>query len=165
MFNPLPSHPIEELRRLIDAILLPQPDLEERRCGFVHLYGVAQAAVLLALKRGLDADLSITAGMLHDIYTYHHQDTPEHGRLGAQEARQLLQQVGGYTEAEIELICDAILHHSDKQSVHGPLAELLKDADIFQHYLYNPALAAVWRENDRLANILNEFGLYSQNRS
>ena len=52
----------EQVRQVVDEILRGQPDEEERRCGFIHLYGVAQACALLALKRGLDAELCTVAG-------------------------------------------------------------------------------------------------------
>ena len=57
----------ERVRQIVDEILRGQPDDLERRCGFVHLYGVAQACALLALKRGLDAETGTIAGMLHDL--------------------------------------------------------------------------------------------------
>jgi HD superfamily phosphodiesterase len=60
---------IEVLRQYIDNILLNMSDVEERRCAYVHLYGVAQYCVLIALKRGENAELAIMAGMLHDIYS------------------------------------------------------------------------------------------------
>ncbi|MBN1976731.1 MAG: hypothetical protein JW918_04965 [Anaerolineae bacterium] len=40
---------VESVRQVVDGILRRQPDVAERRCGFVHLYGVAQACALLAL--------------------------------------------------------------------------------------------------------------------
>ena len=58
---------VEAVRQMVDEALRQQPDVEERRCGFVHLYGVAQSCGLLALKRGLDPELCTLAGMLHDI--------------------------------------------------------------------------------------------------
>ena len=36
----------------------------------MHLYGVSQACVLIALKRNENAELAAAAGMLHDIHTY-----------------------------------------------------------------------------------------------
>ena len=48
---------LEKVRQVVDEILRQQPDLEERRCGFVHLYGVAQTCPLLALTRGLDPQI------------------------------------------------------------------------------------------------------------
>lgn len=57
----------EQVRQTVDEILRGQPDDLERRCGFVNLYGIAQACALLALKRGLDVELGTIAGMLHDL--------------------------------------------------------------------------------------------------
>ncbi|WAG63426.1 HD domain-containing protein [Clostridium estertheticum] len=61
---------IEILRKYIDEILLNMTDVEERRCAYLHLYGVAQSCALIALKRGENAELATMAGMLHDIYSY-----------------------------------------------------------------------------------------------
>ena len=58
---------IEKVRELVDEILLNMSDPAERRCAYLHLYGVAQACALLALKRGEDVELAVIAGMLHDI--------------------------------------------------------------------------------------------------
>ena len=60
---------IEKVREAVDAVLLNIADADERRCGYMHLYGVSQACVLIALKRGENAELAATAGMLHDIHT------------------------------------------------------------------------------------------------
>ena len=85
---------LEQVRQRVDGILRGQPDLEERRCGFVHLYGVSQACALLALKRGLDVQLCAVAGMLHDIATYKTDNPAGHDRLGAVEAEHLLGELG-----------------------------------------------------------------------
>ena len=61
---------IEKVREAVDAVLLNIADAGERRCGYMHLYGVSQACVLIALKRNENAELAAAAGMLHDIYTY-----------------------------------------------------------------------------------------------
>ena len=52
---------IEQVRAAVDEILLNMTDSEERRCAYVHLYGVAQACALLAMKRKENAELAITA--------------------------------------------------------------------------------------------------------
>ena len=57
---------IEKVREVVDEILLHMTDDEERRCAYLHLYGVSQACALLALKRGEDVELATIAGMLHD---------------------------------------------------------------------------------------------------
>jgi uncharacterized protein len=130
---------LEQLRQVIDDILRKNPDVEEGRAGFVHLYGVSALCTLLALKRGLDPELCSAAGMLHDIWNYKVGDSPEHGQLGAVEARKILEESDNFSPEETVLICTAIAHHSDKQAINRVMDELLKDADVFQHYLYNPS--------------------------
>lgn len=150
---------VERIRSVVDTILAQQPDAVERRCGFVHLYGVAVACGLLALKRGLDPQLCTTAGMLHDIWAYKVGDPTNHAELGCAEARRLLQDTGEYTDAEISLICEAISNHSSKDHIHGEMSELLKDADVLQHYLYNTSLPRHESHTARLAGILSELGI------
>jgi uncharacterized protein len=136
---------LELVRQVVDGILRQQPDLEERRCGFVHLYGVSAACVLLAMRRGLDPELCAVAGMLHDVWSYETGDPTDHARLGAGEAERILSELGGFTRDEVAAVREAIARHGAKDRVDGEMAELLKDADVLQHYLYNPALAAKWR--------------------
>ena len=149
---------LERLRQAVDEILPRQPDPDQRRCGYVHLYGVSAACVLLALRRGLEVELCAAAGMLHDIWSYQVGPNPEHASLGLPEAERILT-MAGFSPAEVETICAAIRRHSDKASVHGELDELLKDADVLQHYLYNPALQPPWRQYPRLAHVFDELGL------
>ena len=166
---------IEQLRRVIDDILRKNLDPEESRCGFVHLYGVSAICTLLALKRGLDPGLCLAAGMLHDIWNYKFQDNPNHGQLGAIEARKILEGLGSFSVDEVELIYTAIARHTDKESIDSVVDELLKDADVFQHYLYNPRM---YRESianragsstpfksmreKRLERVLSELGINEQ---
>ena len=59
---------IEKVREVVDSVLEAMTDPEERRCAYIHLYGVAQAAALIAGKRKENMELSIVAAMLHDLY-------------------------------------------------------------------------------------------------
>lgn len=61
---------IEKVREVVDSVLEAMTDSEERRCAYIHLYGVAQAAALIAGKRKENMELSIIAAMLHDLYAY-----------------------------------------------------------------------------------------------
>ena len=131
---------VEVLRSIVDRILEDVRDPENRRCGFVHLYGVSLVATWLARRRGENEDLAASAGMLHDIGTYETGDPTDHAARSANRARAILQATSLYAEHEIRTICTAIGHHSDKKSTHDPFSELLKDADVLQHILYNPAL-------------------------
>ncbi len=151
---------LEKLREKVDALLRLQPDPVERRCGFVHLYGVSGMCVLLADRRGLDAELAATAGMLHDLSTYETGDPTEHARHSALRAQELLAEMGDFAPDEIGMIAEAIRTHSAKDRVDGPLAELLKDADVLQHCLYNPFLRASLEETPvRLSAMLVELSI------
>jgi uncharacterized protein len=149
---------IERVRQVVDEVLRAQPDEEERRAGFVHLYGVAQACAQLALKRGLDVELSTIAGMLHDLWTYKTDDPTDHGRRGALLARKVLSGLDCFAEDEMATICHAIAHHREKGEVHGPYDELLKDADVLQHCLYNTLLPQIEKERARLSALDVELG-------
>lgn len=153
---------LETVRQAVDTVLRQNPVEEHRRNGVVHLYGVSALCVQLALRRGLDPQLCAVAGMLHDISTYTTGDPTDHAHLSAIDAQRIMATAQGFTESEIALVCDAISHHSDKGGTHGEMAELLKDADVLQHYLYNPALTDMSKNNaslDRLRRILGEFTL------
>jgi uncharacterized protein len=151
---------LEKLREKVDALLRQQSDPVERRCGFVHLYGVSGLCVLLAASRGLDVELCATAGMLHDLSTYETGDPTDHARHSASRAQELLAETDGFSPGEIGLIAEAIRAHSAKDRVDGPLAELLKDADVLHHYLYNPSLHENWEKNAaRLSALLVELGI------
>lgn len=148
---------LECLRERVDALLLPITDPEERRCAYVHLYGVSQLCVLLAAKRGLATDPAAAAGMLHDLAAYTDADPREHAGRSAAMAAPLLE--GLYSPEETEQIVSAIARHSDKHTAHEPPDELLKDADALQHWLYNPSAQLSPHAAARCRATLRELGL------
>jgi len=150
---------IEKVRTIVDEILLNMKDAEERRCAYLHLYGVAQACAMLALKRNENIELAIIAGMLHDIYSYANMDSNNHAHKGAEMARNILNTLNLFNEDEKNLICAAIRNHSDKSMVHGWLDEILKDADVMQHVLYNPLFDMKEHEQKRFSFLMKEFDL------
>lgn len=150
---------IEKVRELVDEILLNMSDPTERRCAYLHLYGVAQACALLALKRGEDVELAVIAGMLHDIYSYANMNSQDHAHKGAQMTHQLLTSSDLFNKEEINSICTAIYNHSDKANIHSPLDEVLKDADVMQHALYNPLFEIMEHEKQRFHSLRLEFNL------
>jgi HD superfamily phosphodiesterase len=150
---------IEILRKFIDQILLNITNVEERRCAYLHLYGVAQFSTLIALKREENAELATMAGMLHDLHTYVKMDTKDHAHKGAILAREILTSLRITNDAETEMICDAIYTHSEKGVVHSNFSEVLIDADVFQHCLYNPAFEIKAHEKNRYEKLKLEFGI------
>ncbi len=150
---------IETVRQQVDRILLGMSDAEERRCGYVHLYGVALVCALLAKKRGENAELAVIAGMLHDIYSYAKMDSTDHAHKGAVMAREILESLEIFSEEEMETICTAIYRHSDKAVAHDALDEILKDADVLQHVWYNPLFEVKQAERERYEKLIVELGM------
>ena len=128
---------VEILRKFIDEILLNMTDTEDRRCAYLHLYGVSQACALIALRRGQNVELATMAGMLHDLHTYKHGNHDNHAEKGAVLAREILGKLQLTSPVETDMICSAIHNHSSKGSIHSAFDEVLIDADVMQHVLYN----------------------------
>lgn len=150
---------IEKVREIVDEILLNMIDCEERRCAYLHLYGVSQSCAMIALRRRANVEMAIAAGMLHDIYSYANKDSENHAHKGADMARNILNSLVIFNEDEINLICTAIYNHSDKDIVHDTLDEILKDADVMQHILYNPLFEIKPHEKKRFDDLKREFML------
>jgi uncharacterized protein len=150
---------LDSLRGIIDEILDGTENSEDRCSGFVHLYGVSAAAALLALRRGQDAELAAVAGMLHDLATYETGTSDDHATRGARRASAVLRSLGAFADLEIEVVCSAIAHHSDKAAVHDAFSELLKDADVLQHFLSNPGAPPLGPHAARREALRRELGL------
>jgi len=150
---------IEKIREYVDNVLLHMSDETERRCGYLHLYGVSQACALIALKRRENVELATIAGMLHDIYFYSTMDTKDHAHRGSVMAREILTSLQSFAGDEIDMICTAIHNHSSKGSKHSSFDEVLIDADVLQHCLYNPLFDVAEHEKQRYENLILEFDL------
>jgi uncharacterized protein len=150
---------LEKVREIVDGVLMKQPNVEIRRNGYVHLYGVSSNCSLLALRRGANAEISAVSGMLHDIYTYKAGDSYEHAKLGSIEARKILHELKLFTEEEINIICKAIYNHSNKNEIGEIYEEILKDADVLQHYSYNTRFPVAEHEKERLSKLFKEFDI------
>lgn len=141
----------------LEVALLNMPDDKERRCAYLHLYGVSQACALLALKRKENAKLAIIASMLHDIYSYANMDAKDHVHKGTVMARNILDSGNMFSEDEKDLICTAIYNRSNKSVIHDSLDEILKDADVMQHVMYNPLFDIKQHEKKRFDFLKNKF--------
>lgn len=150
---------IEELRKIVDEVLLRQSNDDNLRCGFVHLYGVAAICSILAIKRGLDPEIASAAGMLHDIYSYRTEIVTFHAHNSEEDARVILRDLEMFTDEEQKIIRNSIFRHSDKHLVHEPYDELLKDADVLQHFLYNTSFDVKVQSLERLTKVLSELDL------
>ena len=114
---------------------------------------------MVAMKRGENAELAAMAGMLHDFYTYAKTDSKDHAHKGAPFSEEVLKCLGIATDEETELICNAIYNHSDKEAAGSPFDEVLKDADVLDHCLYNITQPVMPHEMERFEKLKIEFGL------
>lgn len=152
---------VDTIRNYLDEMLKGLADKEEARNGYVHLYGVGQAASMLALKRGHSreiAELATIAGMLHDWCKYERDEDYDHAHVSAGDAKVVLEKAGCFTAEEIEMVVQAIYKHSDKSVVDSDFDEILKDADSIQHYLRNP-MEDFWLTKKRILAVLAELGV------
>lgn len=151
---------IRAVQAYVNAVLDQMTDPEERRVACVHCYSVAQNCAMLALKRGLNADLATAMGLLHDIYCCKTGVMNAlHGPNGAEMVRVAFRYelAGIFTDEEQTVIKAALYHHSDKTHVHDAYDELLKDCDLLQHFLFD--VSAYRYKSDRLPRVMLELGL------
>ena len=150
---------LDSVHAYVNSIFDGIADAEEKRAAYIHSYGVAQCSALLAAKRGLDAELATIIGLLHDVYSYKTGVHSLHSHNGAEMVRvafkYILKEL--FTEQEQILIKSAIYHHSDKGHIHDDYDELLKDSDIFQHWMYNVTSKEYYGQ--RLFHIFTELSL------
>lgn len=153
---------LERLRDRIDKLILegnPEKNCDELRMYISHMYGVARFCTLLALKRRMDAELATTCGMLHDICYMTGGSTAGHAAKGAKQAKEILESLNEYSEKEIETVTAAIARHSNKTAIDSAYDELLKDADVMDHCLYNTAFPVAEQEVARYRRLLAELGI------
>lgn len=122
--NNIYNHPLFKERTQI---------IEEKEKGRIfcphnlsHALDVARIGYIMILESGLDIDkeLFYSAALLHDAGRY--SDKP-HNESGAELARCVLPECG-FSEAETELVSNAILgHRTDSQS--DTFSKILYDAD------------------------------------
>lgn len=151
---------LEKLRLEIDR-LIKEKQPEKDKYFFSHLYGVSHFCTLLALRRNLNVEIARSCGMLHDICPVLTGSYDNHAIKGAEQAESLLKSLKLYNEDEIAIITTAVLRHSDKNIVHEPYDELLKDADVMHHCLYDIAIPVKEKEIERYKSILIELGCTS----
>ena len=151
------SNRLEHLRYTIDRLIMNKQPYQARYF-FTHLYSVSYFCTLLARRRGLDPELASTAGMLHDIYQVTAGTTEKHALYGAEESEKILRSMQSYTDEEIEIVKNAVKHHSKKRKVHAPYDEILKDADVLSHSLYNVDYAVIEKDAARYEKLLIELG-------
>ena len=152
---------IKDLQKYIHKVLKGMDDNQKRAAAVAHLHGVSLAAVMIAKKRGENAELAAMAGLLHDLYAYKSGSYDDHAHKGAEYARKLLEELGITSADETDIICSAIWHHDSKAEVDSPMDEILKDADVIHHALGDPTKEIKPHELARYNRLCSEFGFRS----
>ena len=150
---------LKELRKYVDAELNKMEDADKRTSAIAHLYGVSLAATMIAKKRGLDPEIASMAAMLHDLHAYKTGSYDDHAHLGADLAREIMEELKITDDAETDMICSAIYHHDDKLVTDSPMDEVLKDADVVDHCLKDSSKPVKEKEQVRYDKLCAEFGM------
>ena len=152
---------IKDLQKYIHKVLKGMDDNQKRAAAVAHLHGVSLAAVMIAKKRGENAELAAMAGLLHDMYAYKSGSYDDHAHKGAEYARKVLEELGITSADETDIICSAIWHHDSKAEVDSPMDEILKDADVIHHSLGDPTKEIKPHELARYNRLCIEFDFRS----
>lgn len=125
-----------------------------------HTLRVAQFGKVIAENEGADVELVLAACLLHDIawFDTDAENSRDHGRVGAEKARQVLEDLG-YRPAHIENICYSIASHVDEENPSTLEARVVSDADNVDRY--GPYRILQWcysdiNDYDKLAAKLTE---------
>lgn len=147
---------LERIRIEVDRLISELAEEHDRKFAYLHLYSVSEFATMLAIAHHVDFELCAIAGMLHDISMYAcNSGRKDHAKKSADYANVLLEKSELFTEEEIKLITHIIAVHSDKlNKSDGIYAEILKDADVLSHYLYNPNIPISEHDRVRLYYLL-----------
>ena len=159
---------LEILKEYVDSEYHKIKDPFEKRCAFIHSYGVSFAATLIAAKRGENIELAAMAGLLHDFYLYFNANDPDrtfenHAQLGAIFVKEILEKLSLTTSAENDIICCAITNHSDKTRIDNSFDETIKDAELIQKCLYDIEFTPHPTYKDRYPKLAEELGLSGLN--
>lgn len=150
------------MSRVIDVKEVLYKDLENKCYGkqkfdaFDHLSGVSSLSAYLANQRHLNEELASIIGLLHDCSTYLTGTSFDHASRSSDIARKILNELHLFDRFEINIICNAIRNHSDKDKLHDEYSELIKDADVLHQYFNEMDAILSLEYQKRLNNLLNK---------
>jgi putative nucleotidyltransferase with HDIG domain len=125
-----------------------------------HTLRVAQFGKVIAENELVDVELIIAACLLHDVawFDTNAENSRDHGRIGARNARPLLESLG-YNQEQVVKTCYAIATHVDEDNPDSLEAKILSDADNVDRF--GPYRILQWcfsdiEDYDKLAAKLSE---------
>jgi putative nucleotidyltransferase with HDIG domain len=95
-----------------------------------HTLRVAQFGKVIAENEAANVELIVVACLLHDVawFDTNADNSRDHGRIGAEKARPVLENLG-YKQEQIKKACYAIATHVDEDNPDTLEAKILSDAD------------------------------------
>lgn len=83
-----------------------------------HTQRVCQYGLILAEAEGANVEWTLAGCLLHDIAHFEEGEMNDHGRLGAEMARPILE-AAGYVADAVDTVCHAIAAHVDEEAADG----------------------------------------------
>jgi len=102
----------------------------------IHMASCAKLGYLMAQARDEDVELAACACTVHDYGRIISGKQAGHAEAGYLPVKNLLKETNLFTNEEIEEIAKAVKNHSKKAEIHGPIEEIVKDADVVDFYQY-----------------------------
>jgi uncharacterized protein len=136
-----------------------------------HMYSTTQLAKIVALQRGLNPEIAGLVCAFHDVHTLHTGEYEDHGPKAKEYIQEIVgefnkrwgDQLSKISGAETEIIYQAISGHSDKSVVTElPYAELLKDVDSVDSFLYGFEPREGSAREERTSRMLKGFNIDEQ---
>ena len=149
---------------LMKIAMCRQQNTQLVRQGYIHGYAIAKWCQAIAQKRGLDPQLAVTIGLLHDVYYFSTGILYLRVINSAEQVRELLSRSGMFDAERAATIVDAIKSRNKPAEEIGEYALMLKDAHIINRY--TGQRHAVWDDDlARLVKLLPEWELSAPLRS
>lgn len=134
---------IDRLPRVIRAVELLITEQEMVKISrdkdldydFDHMKDAVKYGKLLADKRKIDPDIACIACAMQNVGRIKSGKSEAHALSGYPMVKQMLAGMRCFEPSEMEQIATAVQRHSDKEQVHTPLDELVKDVDIYVRYV------------------------------
>ena len=99
---------IEVISAVVSEMIATLPE-ERRQKAYIHLFGTAQTAGLIALRRGVNAELAQISGLLHDYRKYLTGVDEKHAEESADAVMPILAKTG------LQCVRDRQYHKSDSE--------------------------------------------------
>lgn len=112
-------------------------DIKLKEYFTIHLNCVAEFSSLFAYLEGLNPEIAIVAGYLHDISLLTNNLSENHAERSTIEAKKILEESNLFNSYEIDIICSAVKNHSSKENIDGKYDEILKNADVLELYFHS----------------------------